>query len=299
MYDAQKKVIIGTWPLSGDLGFVNFEMVSRTLNRCFELGFTEFDTAPNYGKGFCESLFGNMFKQKDKIINTKFGNTVLEEKDFSIKGLRLSFEQSLSRLGVDKVNVLFLHNPRDEITDYDNIFELMEKFKDEGKINHTGISLARNHDYGKIFRYFDVIQDDYNLLHQDSISVKDIYKDVLFHARSPLATGILSGKLSSTTIFKSNDYRANWLKGSRLKSILKRVKMLDKLSDIPLPSLARRFILFNDLIDKIIFGVKNPQHVDDIYNDLQEGPLENFLIRKINLMYLNDFGLINQRELSF
>lgn len=299
MYDAQKKVIIGTWSLSGDLGSVSIDIISRTIDRCIELGFTEFDTAPNYGNGYCESLLGSILKNKATRINTKFGNSAHEGKDFSIVGLRRSFEHSLSRLGVDSINVLFLHNPRDEIEDYDNIIESLEKLKNEGKINHTGISLARNHEYGKILMYFDVIQDEYNLLYQESISVKDQYKDVIFHARSPLATGILSGKLTSEAVFDSNDYRANWLKGQRLKSILKRVRMLDELSNIPLHSLARRFVLFNSLIDKVILGVKNPQHVDDIYNDLKDGPLESNIIQKINSLYLNDFGLIGEKQLSF
>ena len=299
MYDIQKKVIIGTWPMSGDLGSISIKIISRIIDKCIEFGFTEFDTAPNYGNGFCESLLGNMLKDKAITINTKFGNSAHEGKDFSIVGLRRSVEHSLSRLGVDSINVLFLHNPRDEIKDYDSTIDLLENLRNEGKINHTGISLARNQEYGNILGYFDVIQDDYNLLYQGSISVKDQYKDLIFHARSPLATGILSGRLTLATVFDSDDYRANWLKGQRLKSILNRVKMLDELSNIPLHSLARRFILFNSLIDKVILGVKNPQHVDDIYNDLKDGPLESNIIQKINSLYLDDFGLINEKELSF
>jgi len=299
MLDAQDKVIIGTWPLSGDFGLVSMEIISRTINKCIEFGFTEFDTAPNYGNGFCESLLGNILKKKAKIINTKFGNSANEGKDFSIEALRRSVEHSLSRLDVDNINVLFLHNPRDEIKDYDSIIDLLENLKNEGKINQAGISLARNHEYGKILGYFNVLQDDYNLLHQVSISVKDQFKNVIFHARSPLATGILSGKLTSATVFDSNDYRANWLKGQRLKSILKRVKMLDELSNISLHSLARRFILFNSYIDKVIFGVKEPQHVNDIYNDLKDGPLGDSIIQKIKRLYLIDFGLIHEKELSF
>ena len=55
----------------------------------------------------------------------------------------------------------------------------------------------------------------------------------------------------------------------------------------------------SNLIDKVIFGIKTPEHVDDIYNDLKDGPLENSIVQKINRLFLNDFGLINEKELSF
>jgi aryl-alcohol dehydrogenase-like predicted oxidoreductase len=299
MFEVQNKVIIGSWPMSGDLGSVSSEIIRRTIDKCVELGFTEFDTAPNYGNGNCELLLGSILKNKSANINTKFGNSALEGKDFSIEGLRKSVEQSLSRLGVDTINVLFLHNPRHEIKNYDSIIGLIDNLKKEGKINDAGISLARNHEYGNILGHFGFIQDDYNLLYQESISVKDQYKDVTFHARSPLATGILSGKLALSTTYDSNDYRVTWLKVKRLKSILKRVRILGGLSNISLHSLARRFVLYNNLIDKVIFGIKTPEHVDDIYNDLKDGPLEDSIVRKIKHLYWYDFGLINEKELSF
>ena len=55
----KEKIVIGTWPLSGDLGAVNKDLVLKTIEACFDCGFNEFDMAPNYGNGFCENHFGN------------------------------------------------------------------------------------------------------------------------------------------------------------------------------------------------------------------------------------------------
>jgi len=295
----KKKIIIGTWPFSGELGKVDFKNIHLTIDKCIELGFNQFDTAPNYGNGFCESLLGKVLQNDKKIINTKFGNSAYDGKSFSIDSLHQSINHSLSRLGIEKVDILFLHNPRNEIEDYDRVFSLFEKLKQENKIHYAGISLARNHIYGKELEYFDVVQSDYNLLYQNDISAFKINNKKCFQARSVLATGILSGKLSLKTKFDETDYRSTWLKGVRLESIMKRIKIIEKFTEIPLHSLSRRFVLFNDLIDKVIIGVKTPKQVLDINSDIKAGPLDSFLSKKLRELYLCDFDLINEKRLSF
>ena len=50
----KKKIIIGTWSLSGDYGLIEKKKVIECLTCCVENGFIEFDTAPNYGNGFID-----------------------------------------------------------------------------------------------------------------------------------------------------------------------------------------------------------------------------------------------------
>jgi len=297
--EIKNKIIIGSWSFSGELGKVDFENINLTIKKCIELGFNQFDTAPNYGNGFCESLLGKSLQDKEKVINTKFGQSAHDGKSFSIKSLSKSLDDSFSRLGIDKLNVLFLHNPRGEVDDYDSIFDLFNELKEKSRIQYAGISLARNYQYGKELEYFDVVQSDYNLLYQDSLKGINKSNKIEFHARSILGTGILSGKLSLDTEFSDNDYRSGWLKGNRLKSILKRVKILENLSEIPLHSLARRFVIFNRLVDKVIIGVKTPEQVIDIANDIKDGPLDDLLLKKIEQLYLYDFDLVDEKNLSF
>ena len=101
------------------------------------------------------------------------------------------------------------------------------------------------------------------------------------------------------TKFDETDYRSTWLKGVRLESIMKRIKIIEKFTEIPLHSLSRRFVLFNDLIDKVIIGVKTPKQVLDINSDIKAGPLDSFLSKKLRELYLCDFDLINEKRLSF
>ena len=296
LHKIKQKIIIGTWSFSGELGRVDLKKVLSAIDKCSELGFNTFDTAPNYGLGFCESLLGRATKKNVKI-NSKIGNSANNGKDFSLRSLSESFNETLSRLQRDCVNTLFLHNPRSEIKDYSPIMEFFEKLKKQGKIKYSGISLARNFNYGDEINFFDVVQSDYNILYQEPKYLSD--KNFDFHARSILATGILSGKLNEKSKFIKDDYRSNWLKDDRLKSILKRILILNDLSDISLPSLARRFVLFDSRVDSLILGLKNLEQVNDIYQDIIDGPLEAKLIKKVNDLYQKDFNLFDQKDLSF
>ena len=297
----KSKVVIGTFPLSGAYGLVSLNTVQTTLEHCYETGFKEFDTAPSYGDGFMESCLGRIFHgRKDVLINTKIGGMPFKVKSFELKDLQISFSQSLKRLYRDSVNILFLHNPRDEVKDYEPIINFMDELKSEHKIMYKGISLARKYDYSKKLDLsaFDVIQDDANLLAMRFLETQ-LLSNAQFMARSPLASGILSGNITSDSTFPPEDYRSEWLKGERLQSILKRVEAIKKVSDIELPSLARRFLLKNDNIDKIIFGVKKPGHVDDIIENLNSTPLDSDIEKKLIQLYENDFGLINERHLVY
>ena len=286
------KVVIGTWPLSGDLGHVDKRNAYKILEYCAKVGFTEFDTAPNYGQGFVESCLGDVFgNDNDILINTKCGNSVNNIKDFGRTALCESLESSIRRLQRDSVHNLFLHNPRAELNDYEPVFDFFQREKNSGRITYGGLSAAKNYNY-KLSQYkqMDALQDDANLLSLDGM-LHYKTENHCFYARSPLATGILSGKMTNKTTFSSNDYRSTWLKGNRLKSIIKRVEVIRSLTKIELPSLARRFMLQFKKVDKVIFGLKSIQHVDDLVKDIEADQIDNKLIQQIIELQKNDFGL--------
>ena len=186
------KVIIGTWPISGDFG--NVDLISaKVLEHTYELGFRQYDTAPNYGNGFSEFALGNVFsKKKDCLINTKIGNLPFSGKSFEIKMIKRSFEESLIRLKCDRINILFLHNPRDDVANYDELLELMSQLKNDGFIRYLGLSKAKNTNYKFLVNesLFDFIQDDINLLSLNPITNNNINNNTKLIARSPLASGI-------------------------------------------------------------------------------------------------------------
>jgi len=293
------KIVFGLWPLSGDFGKISMTQFEETTNFILQSGHKSFDVAPNYGNGFAEKALGEIYQGNEPlIINTKFGNSVQGKKDFSPSSLRRSLESSLKRIKVDKINTLFLHNPRDEISDYEPIENLMSDLKKEQMIQNSGISVAKGHNYIYLPK-FDCVQFDCNLLYLKELETyaNNFSKNYI---RSPLGSGILSGNLSSQSVFSEDDQRSEWLKSSRLESILKRLKKIEELkTGINLPSLARRFLLQNSKVDNVIFGVKNSSQVKDILNDIKLDKLDNKIISSLIKLESRNFDLSENEGVGF
>lgn len=285
--------------MSGAYGKVDLKTVQKTLECCYDNNLKEFDTAPSYGDGFIEFCIGKVLSHKtDVLINTKIGNMPFNNKSFKVTNLKVSLEQSLKRLSVDSINVLFLHNPRNDFEDHEGVLDFMNKLKEDGRIKHKGISLAKNYNYDfQFLNEFDVIQDDGNLLDMRFLNL-ELSNDVKFMARSPLASGILSGKINKDSIFPPDDHRSGWLKDERLKSIMKRVDKIKEVFDFELIDLAKEFIISNEKIDKVIFGVKSPEHIDRIVKNRSEFIFDNEIKEKLVQLYKNDFGLIGESHLA-
>ena len=295
------KIIIGTWPLSGDYGKIDYKQIQDILEHCYELGIREFDTAPNYGNGVMEKHLGVILENKSNVlINTKMGNLPFNKKNYEINELKKSFEHSLKRLKRDSINVLFLHNPRTEITDYTEILNFMHELKDKGSINQIGLSKARNFNYEKFVNLeeFDVIQDDINLLNLRALK-KSKPNGTILMARSPLASGLLSGRITEKTVFSNDDQRATWLRGKRLESIMRRIDEIRKYSDVGLSELAIRFLNDQSLIDKIIFGIKRKEHVKNLLEQVKKNPLKPAISKKLFELFETDFGLKGEMEYSY
>ena len=97
----KSKIIIGTWPLSGDYGNIDLNQIQQSLEFCYENGLKEFDTAPNYGNGFMEFCLGKVFQQNPNVqINTKVGNLPFGGKNFDVEALKKSFNESLTMLSL-------------------------------------------------------------------------------------------------------------------------------------------------------------------------------------------------------
>ena len=123
-----KKIIIGTWSLSGDFGFVSKKNIYKVFEKSINNNLFEFDTAPTYGRGKIHKILSEMFKNNKIIkINTKCGYSLGGVKTFNISDIVKSVDRSLKEFG--KINTLFLHNPRNEIIDWTKILTILEGYK--------------------------------------------------------------------------------------------------------------------------------------------------------------------------
>jgi aryl-alcohol dehydrogenase-like predicted oxidoreductase len=142
---ARNKIVVGTWPLSGDFGKISLCRVEKIIHFCLENHLVEYDTAPNYGNGFIEYCLGRIVPKDCKVkINTKVGNPAFGAKSFCVNSLSKSFEESLSRLRRENINILFLHNPRQDLAEPGVVIRWMRRLKETGRIRYMGLSIARS-----------------------------------------------------------------------------------------------------------------------------------------------------------
>ena len=293
------KIVIGTWPTSGDWGPNNIsETIELYTKSFFEYGFKEYDTAPNYGNGFSEFILGKIFYNQNVKINTKVGNLPFGKKSFKVDDIKESVDQSLQRLNRSSINILFLHNPRSELKDYEKIIKLLNDYKSSNIINGFGISCAKGFNYDKYvdLTSFDYLQDDINLLCLDRIID---FNESNYYARSPLASGILSGKMDESTVFDEADHRSSWLFGERLKSLIQRVKAIRDISGKNIIDTSSRFLLHSPQVYKVIFGIRKISHLDRLNNIRSSEPLNHIIKNDLINLYKNDFGLVNETHLKY
>jgi len=290
--DYFKKIIIGTWSLSGDFGPISKKSIYEILEKSAKNNFLEFDTAPTYGQGKIHKILSEMFKNNKKIkINTKCGYNSSGVKTFKISDIRKSIDKSLKEFG--KINTLFLHNPRTEIKDWFKILKVLKIYKKENVIKNIGISFARDFYFSKnIINSFDCIQDEINLLRTHNINFLSSLKPKLV-ARSPLASGCLSGMININSKYERKDYRYKWLLDKqRLKNILFQINEIKKISGGNLRQFSKFFLLQNVNIDNVIFGIKKKSHLDELIRDIKNfKKISKFDMARIENLAKNNYHL--------
>ncbi|KAK2012822.1 aldo/keto reductase [Colletotrichum eremochloae] len=218
---------LGLMGLSAGYGKTgSFEERLAFLDRAWELGATNWDTANAYGDN--EDLLGKWFKlhperRGDIFLATKFALRVEFKEDGSFTMgrdsspgyCREACERSLKRLGVESIDLYYIHR-LDDKTPIEKTIEEMVKLKSEGKIKHFGISecssaaLRRAHAVHPIA----AVQVEYNpwSLEIEGAAGTDLLRTcrelgVVVFAYSPLGRGIMTGQYRSADDFDATDYR--------------------------------------------------------------------------------------------
>jgi aryl-alcohol dehydrogenase-like predicted oxidoreductase len=210
-------VSFGAWAIGGTWGPVDDEQSMAALHRALDLGVNFFDTADVYGDGRSERLIARLRRERPEpfFVATKAGRRLPKQtvEGYSSQNLRDWVARSLKNLEVETLDVLQLHCPPSELYERDEPFQVLEDLKREGLIRHYGVSVEK------------VSEALHGLGHPGVESVQIIFnafrlkptleffaaaqaRNVGILARVPLASGLLTGKISVTSSFAADDHRA-------------------------------------------------------------------------------------------
>lgn len=214
---------IGTWQYGGEWGksYTSRE-VQDILRRGLELGGNLIDTAECYGDHLSESLIGEAIQgSRDKwIIATKFGHKFVSHLNrdniWDASGVLKQLEESLRALRTDYVDLYQFHSGSNEALDNDDLWTMLHKQQEAGKIRHLGISIGSNENLYQVEAAPKVgakaIQVVYNRLDRNpeqAVFPSCVKHDLGVLARVPLASGFLSGNYKPGAAFADNDVRAS------------------------------------------------------------------------------------------
>lgn len=240
-------------------------------------GINLLDTAYVYGLGHSEQLVGQVVKEhrrEELVIATKGAHdfstgreVIRNDPDF----ITQQVDQSLKRLGVDYIDIYYLHFP-DHDTPKGEAVGALQRLREAGKIRAIGIS---NFNLDQIKEanadgYVDVVEDEFSLLHQDHLTegMLDYLRDhqISFVPYFPLASGLLTGKYVQDVSFPADDIRSQIadFKQPRYGKILAAVDQVRPIADRHGATVAQTILawyLQNPLVTAVIPGAKRADQV--------------------------------------
>ncbi len=301
------EVSLGTWQLGGKWGSPFDEKTAEaTLNKAIDLGINFFDTADAYNKGKSEIAIGKVLKKRSEkvYVATKLGRFLnpFNAEGFNEDNIRRFVDDSRKRMDVDKLDLVQLHNPPTEIYYDPEIFEILDKLKDEGKILNYGVSVFTVEEALKAIEYPDLatVQIIFNIFRQrprDLFFPRAKEKNIGIIIRGPLASGLLTGKFNKDSTFDKGDHRAkvaggDWKKSSESFSGVPYDKGLEAVEELKrvfppdeLPKYALKWILMNENVSCVIPGASRTEQLLSNISASDLKPLSEVVMEKVNSIY--------------
>lgn len=273
----------GGAPLGGLFDAVDDAEATATLRAALDHGLSYVDTAPFYGFGRSERRVGDMLRGRNYVLSTKVGRVLRPGAtpdaaamgwpdalpfhpvfDYSYDGIMTSFEASLQRMGLDRIDILYVHDIGAETHGDDNTrhfrdletggYRALDDLRRAGRINAIGLGVNESAACMDALQIGDwdvfLLAGRYTLLEQaplDDLLPACIASGTSVVIGGPFNSGILVG---GTT----------WNYAAAPDQVLDRVRRLSAISDeysVPLPAAALQFPLGHPAISSVIPGLRS------------------------------------------
>ncbi len=264
------------------------EETVAAVDAAWEGGIRYFDTAPHYGLGLSERRMGAALRGRPRdeyVLSTKVGRllapnpggeSALDDDgfivpaatrrvwDFSRDGIRRSIDESLSRIGVDHIDIAYLHDPDEHWQSASTTgIEALRELRDEGIIGAIGVGMNQAEMPAAFIRECDIdvvmIAGRYTLL--DRSAERELLPLALEHDVAIVAAGIYnSGLLSSPDV--PTDARFNYSQAPEaLIDGAREMAVLCREYGVTLPDAAVQFTLRHPAVRSVVLGARTVDHV--------------------------------------
>lgn len=271
---------LGCWNMAGAYGPTDEAEARETLSACLDEGIDFLDTANVYGMGKSEEIIGRFIKDNPGkfTIHTKGGlyrNPETKERWFRNDAdyLREELEKSLTKLGVEQVQMYYIHRRQPDL-EIEEVMETLLRFKEEGKIEGVGFSeiapysLRRAAALGPVM----AVQNEYSLWSRyPDLGMLQTCQELgtAFVAFSPMGRGILATQTPDPATFAETDFRHNTPRFTE-PNFSRNVAKVDEFKQLAAdmgttsPALAMAWVLAQDDHVFSIPGTRSPGHLREL-----------------------------------
>jgi len=271
----------GAWAIGGTWGEVSLADAKAALHAALDAGMTFIDTADVYGDGRSERIIREVLAERPgarPFVATKAGRRLSPHVAEAYTGAALEgfIDRSLTNLGVERLDLVQLHCPPTPVYSNLEVFAALDAIKAKGKIADYGVSVETVDEARAAILHPGVVsvQIIYNLFRMKPAEVffkEALARNVAVIARVPLASGLLTGKMSASSQFAADDHRSfnrngeAFDKGETFSGVpfdvaLAAVDELRALVPVgaTMAAFALRWILMAEAVTVVIPGAKTP-----------------------------------------
>ncbi len=272
----------GAWQIGSAWGDVSEADGRAALHAALDAGVTFIDTADVYGDGRSETIIREVLKERSgprPFVATKAGRRLNPHTadGYNRKNLEAFIDRSLANLGIESLDLLQLHCPPVDALYRPELFAAMDALQASGKIKAYGVSVEKVEEALKAIEFPGVvsIQLIYNIFRQRPAELffkEAARKNIAVIARVPLASGLLTGKITAVSKFAADDHRAfnrhgeafdvgETFAGVPLEIGLEAVAELKELvpPGASMAQFALRWILMDPAVTVVIPGARNAE----------------------------------------
>ncbi len=297
----------GAWAIGEAWGAVDDETSMTALHAALDRGCNLFDTADVYGDGHSERLLARLRRERTEpfYIVTKAGRRLKPHTadGYNAANLTRFVERSLLNLETDCLDLVQLHCPPPEVYYRPEVFAALDDLVQAGKIKYYGVSVEKVEEALKAIEFpnlqsVQIIFNMFRLRPAELFFGEAKRRQVGILARLPLASGLLTGKMTLATTFAADDHRqfnrfgqsfdvGETFSGVDYESGLQAVELLRPLvpAGATMAQLALRWILMFDAVSTIIPGAKNPAQVADNAAAADLPPLTGAQMAQVQAVY--------------